>query len=128
MKHKLVLLGISKSNPWEHVIYYKPTNVQEEDWQKLGGNENLAYNEVFHYHNNTPKLTRKIKYEKHKRKERIHKIQIGPNVVLIVHTKDVSCTLLVPDHILSVPTSHTHEKIHVEFISIQFSFPHNLSF
>jgi len=84
-----------------------PTNVQEEDWQKLDGNENLAYNEVFHYHNNTPKLKRNIKYGKHTRKERIHKIQIGTNVVLIVHTKDVSCTLLILDHILSI---HIHMK------------------
>jgi hypothetical protein len=85
-----MLLEISKNNPWEHVVYYEPTNVQEEDWQKLDGNENLAYNEIFHYHNNTPKLTRNIKYGKHTRKERIHKIQIGPNVVLTVHSKDVS--------------------------------------
>ncbi len=118
MKHKLILLGISKSNPRKHVIYYEPTNVQEEDWQKLDGNENLAYNEVFHYHNNTPKLTRKIKYGKHKRKERIHKIQIGLNVVLIVHSKDVSCTLLVLHHILLVLVhmKKKHVEIHSNFL------------
>jgi hypothetical protein len=108
------------------MLYTTSTNAQEEDWQKLDGNENLASNEVFHYHNNKPKLTRKIKYWEHTRKERTHKIQISPNAVLVVHTKDVSCNPLVPDHILSVPVHMKNSTL--KLISIQFSFALNLSF
>jgi hypothetical protein len=73
-----------------------------------------------------PKLTRKIKYWKRTRKERTHKIQISPNAVLVVHTKDVSCNPLVPDHILSVPVHMKNSTLIL--ISIQFSFDLNLSF
>ncbi len=76
----------------ENMLFTTFNNAQMEDWQKIDGNGNLAYNEIFHYHNNPPKFTRKIKYGKHTRKEIIHKIQIGPNAIMVVHTKDVSYT------------------------------------
>jgi len=51
---------------------------------------------------------------------------INPNAILIVHTKDVSCTLLVPNDILLVIVQM--KKNTLKFISIYFFYPLNLSF
>lgn len=60
----------------ENMLYIIFNNVQKMDWQKIDGNGNLAYNEIFHYHNNPPEFTRKIKYEKHKRKKEFTKYKL----------------------------------------------------
>lgn len=99
----------------ENMLFTTFNNAQMEDWQKIDGNGNLAYNEIFHYHNNPPKFTRKIKYGKHTRKEIILKIQIGPNAIMVVHTKDVSYTPIFPYHILLV-------LVHMKIIHLKIHF------
>jgi hypothetical protein len=108
------------------MLYTTFNNAQKEDWQKIDGNGNLACNEIFHYHSNLPKFTRKIKYGKHTRNERIHKTQIGPNAVLVLHTKDVSYTSFVLDHILLVLVHMKKKHLKINFNPILFSYQFKL--